>query len=130
MLGQRYGEPGPRGSKQHTSNTEPSSWWFSSSASSPKLSCNVTAPRPKDRNCDGVKEGTRHCSAKVIDRQCTHLTEDCEDNIKELLFGDAAEEVEERPLRPRVDAFAECQPKAERTDTLKGTLHTWSVPSK
>mmetsp|Transcript_115175 Transcript_115175/g.229409 ORF Transcript_115175/g.229409 Transcript_115175/m.229409 type:complete len:239 (-) Transcript_115175:106-822(-) len=127
MHGQRYGEPNSHSSKQYTSNTEPNSWWLSSSTFSPNLSCNVSAPAPKERNCNGAKEGSRHCT---VDRQCNHLTQDCEDNIKELLFRDADEEVEERPLRPQVDAFAECRPHTDRPDTLKGTLQSWSLPGR
>lgn len=129
VLTQKYPEPNPRGSKAYAANTESSSWWFSSSASAPSLNCSASAVPPKERHCEGLKDSTRHCSAKGIDRQCNHLTQDCEDNIKELLFRDAAEEVEERPLKP-ADAFAECQPRADRPDTLKNTLKTWSVPGR
>lgn len=125
-MSQRYGEANPSDSKENAGNTESSSWWFSSSKSVPSLNCSGSAPPPKER----YKEETRHCTAKGIDRQCNHLTQDCEDNIKELLFRDAEEEVEERPLKPPVDAFAECSPKADRPNTLKSTLQTWSVPER
>lgn len=119
-----YGEANPRDSK----DAEESSWWFSSSKSVPALNCGASAaPAPKDRFREGGKEETRHCTTKGIDRQCNHLTQDCEDKIQEFLMQDANEEVVERQLKPPVDAFAECSPGG-RPDTLKSTLQTWSVP--
>jgi len=129
---------GPLNSKESTAGSETASWWSSimpgtscqSTASAagatpgiPSLNCTVAAQFPKERFCDEkVKERARHCSEKIAQRQC-RFAQDCEDNINEVLFRDAAEEVEEHHLRPPIDSWDDELRK--RPDKL-GTLKTWS----
>jgi len=120
---------------ESVAGSDTASWWSSimpgTSCQStdvpgggPGINCSVAMKKsPKERICDErIKESARQCGTKIAERQCGRLTQECEDNIEEMLFRDAAEEVEEKHFRPAIDSWDECQKQPNKL----GTLKTWS----